>query len=58
MSEMKLTLEQLFDEYQEKYEDIIPVMQLMGISDEALYSILYTAITEHTPLKLQLSAAR
>lgn len=58
MNEIKQTLEQLFDAYLERYEDVLPVMQLMGISDEALYVILDTALMENKPLELQVSTKR
>lgn len=50
MSETKPTLEELFEQYQEKFEDILPVMQLMGISDEELYHVLGRAIAEGRPV--------
>lgn len=50
MSEIRPTLEELFEEYQAKFNDVLPVMQRMGIPDEELYDLLGGAIARRTPL--------
>ncbi len=53
MIDTKPTLDELFNEYQEMFKDLVPVMQMMGISDEELYYLLSRAVLEGKPLEFK-----